>query len=38
MVRVTGRVEGWSGNLTKLSSQLPAKPRRIIVSEFQAVK
>jgi hypothetical protein len=38
MVRVTGRVEGWSGNLTKLTSQLPAKPRRIIVSEFQPVK
>ena len=37
-VRVTGRVDGWTGNLTKLSSQLPVKPRRIVVSEFQTVR
>jgi hypothetical protein len=38
VVRVTGRLEGWTGNLTKLSSTLPAKPRRIMVSEFQTVR
>jgi hypothetical protein len=38
VMRVTGRVEGWAGNLTKLTSTLPAKPRRLLVSEFQTVK
>ena len=36
--RVTGRVEGWTGNFTKLTSKLPGKPRRILVSEFEAAR
>jgi hypothetical protein len=38
VVSVTGRVEGWKGNLTQFSKLLPPKPRRILVKEFQTVK
>jgi hypothetical protein len=38
VLRVTGQVEGWTGNLTRLTSKLPARPRRILVSEFQPVR
>lgn len=37
-LRVTGRVEGWTGNLTQFSKTVPVKPRRIMVSEFQPAK
>jgi len=35
---VAGRVENWQGNLTQLSKTLPAKPRRILVKDFQTSK
>ena len=37
-MRVTGRVDGWTGNLTQFSRKLPDKPRRIVVSSFEVVK
>jgi hypothetical protein len=36
-VKVTGQIDNWSGNLTTLSKTLPAKPRRLLVKEFQIV-
>jgi hypothetical protein len=38
VVSVTGRVEGWTGNLTRFSKKLPDKPRRLLVRDFQTVK
>ncbi len=38
VVSVTGRVEGWVGNLTQFSKALPGKPRRILVRDFQTSK
>jgi hypothetical protein len=38
VVSVTGRVEGWNGNFTKLLSKLPPQPRRIVVKEFATAK
>ncbi len=38
VVSVTGRVEGWSGGWPTILRQLPAKPRRIIVTGFQIEK
>jgi len=38
VVSVTGRVEGWTGNLTQFSKKLPDRPRRILVKDFQTVK
>jgi hypothetical protein len=38
VVSVMGRVENWQGNLTQFSKTLPAKPRRILVKDFQTVK
>ena len=38
IMRVTGRVDGWTGNLTQFSRKLPDKPRRIVVSSFEVVK
>ena len=35
VVSVTGRVEGWKGNLTQFSKKLPARPRRLLVKDFQ---
>lgn len=35
VVRVSGRVEGWQGNLTQFSKKLPARPRWILVKDFQ---
>ena len=35
---VSGRDDGWEGNLTQFSKKLPEKPRRIIVEKFQTVK
>jgi len=35
VVSVTGRVEGWQGNLTQFSKKLPARPRWILVKDFQ---
>jgi hypothetical protein len=37
-LRVTGRVDGWTGNLTQFSRKLPDKPRQIVVSSFEVVK
>ncbi|MBI1913725.1 MAG: hypothetical protein HYS12_03065 [Planctomycetes bacterium] len=37
-LRVTGRVDGWTGNLTQFSRKLPDKPRRIVVNRFEVVK
>jgi len=37
-MRVTGRVDGWVGNLTQFSRKLPDKPRRLVVATFEAVK
>jgi len=38
VVSVTGELEGWQGNLTQFSKQLPAKPRAILVRDFQTAK
>ena len=38
VVSVTGRVDGWNGNFVKFLAKLPAKPRTIIVKEFQTAK
>ena len=38
VVSVTGRVEGWSGLWPKMLKTLPAKPRRILVTEFEMAK
>ena len=35
-VRVTGMVDGWGGVWPSVLRKLPGKPRRIIVSGFQA--
>ena len=35
VVSVTGRVEGWKGNLTQFSKKLPARPRWILVKDYQ---
>jgi hypothetical protein len=35
---VSGRLDGWKGNLTQLSKQLPEKPRRLLVRDFETVK
>jgi hypothetical protein len=35
VVAVTGRVEGWTGNFTRLLGKLPGKPRRLLVTEFR---
>jgi len=35
VVSVTGRVDGWKGNLTLFSRVLPGKPRRLFVRDFQ---
>ena len=35
---VTGRVDGWSGVWPKVLKTLPAKPRRILVTEFEMSK
>ena len=37
-MRVTGRVDGWTGNLTQFSRKLPDKPRRIVVNRVEVVK
>lgn len=38
VVSVTGRVEGWNGGWPTVLRKLPAKPRRIIVTNFQIEK
>jgi len=38
VVSVTGRLDGWKGNLTQFSKKLPEKPRRILVKDFETVK
>jgi hypothetical protein len=38
IVSVMGRLDGWTGNLTKLSAKLPGKPRVILVQEFEIAK
>ncbi len=38
IVSVTGRVDGWQGNLTQFSKKLPDKPRRILVKDFETAK
>jgi len=38
VVSVTGRLDGWKGNLTQFSKKLPDKPRRILVKDFETVK
>jgi hypothetical protein len=38
VVSVTGRVEGWKGNLTQFSKALPSGPRRLLVKDFQIAK
>ncbi len=35
---VTGRIDGWSGLWPKVLRELPAKPRRILVTEFETAK
>lgn len=38
VVGVTGRIDGWSGLWPKVLRELPAKPRRILVTEFETAK
>ncbi len=38
VARVTGRVDGWTGNFTRFLRVLPDKPRRIVVKEFQTAR
>ena len=38
VLSVTGRVEGWKGNLTQFSKLLPPKPRTFLVKDFQTAK
>jgi hypothetical protein len=38
VVSVTGRVEGWKGNLTQFSKKLPDRPRRILVKDFETAR
>jgi len=38
VMSVSGRVEGWKGNLTQFSKKLPDRPRRILVNDFQTLK
>jgi len=38
VVSVTGRLDGWKGNLTQLSKKLPEGPRRLLVRDFETVK
>jgi hypothetical protein len=38
VVRVTGRVDNWKGNLTQFSKKVPEKPRRILVKDFETAK
>ena len=35
VVSVTGRIEGWSGPFPKFLSQLPAKPRTLLITDFR---
>lgn len=38
VVSVTGELEGWTGNLTTFSKQVPGKPRSILVQSFETAK
>lgn len=38
VVSVTGRLDGWKGNLTQFSKKLPDKPWRLLVKDFETVK
>jgi len=38
VVQVTGRVDGWSGHFPKFLAELPPKPRRLLVKDFQTAK
>jgi hypothetical protein len=38
VVSVTGTLEGWQGNLTQFTKKSPAKPRAILVQDFQIGK
>jgi len=38
LVSLSGRVDGWKGNLTRFTSTLPGKPRHILVRDFQTTK
>lgn len=38
IVSVTGRLDGWSGRWPQMLRQLPPKPRKILVSEFEFVE
>jgi hypothetical protein len=35
---ITGRVDGWHGRWPAMLKELPAKPRKILVSSFEIVK
>lgn len=38
IVKVTGRIEGWSGRWPNVLKQLPGKPRRILVTDFEIAR
>lgn len=38
VVSVSGKLDGWSGVWPKMLRELPAKPRRILVTEFETAK
>src|SRR5688500_15918212 len=38
VITVTGELEGWVGNLTNFTKQVPAKPRAIQVQSFEVTK
>ena len=38
VVSVSGRIDGWTGRWPSVLHQLPPKPRRILVTEFETAK
>ena len=38
VVSVSGKLDGWTGLWPKMLRELPAKPRRILVTEFETAK